>query len=440
MYQHSATNRRSRYTCLLATLLAITTIFQLAPTEKQEAEQTFLESHVGRPVMILDNFKGLTNQRSYALTGLQLASLLRWSIALPRIHTPVDGCVNMSTICMKYSTFQEVNFSDIYDETHFVRTANRLGVFVHKHIPAGYQTLPEHSWPCARHGRCFNTIEGLLSNFEQLRGRILVRAPGIGAGVVDSTETADHVRLINRAFVHNSQILLDAERIFQHLSELGVVVAIHYRFEPDAVAVNYAGDVLLFGRRLSQFIEAIYSEGQRIVLFFVSGISLNEIRNSHIMKEVTERFPSALFANKQNFTSLNAPSRSSPNSFVRAALDFELSLRAHHFVGIARSSFSSFVALGRRDLYERSARHLTALLPPNEQSEICALKDAHVWQFELQLPVNECVVRDPCDILMLLPGHPDERPVCKFNLPHALTGHCSGMAGSSLNCTQASTL
>jgi hypothetical protein len=143
------------------------------------------------PIMILDNTKGLTNQRSYALSGLHLARLLGWGVMIPSIVSPID--CNHDTECYQYSKFQPVNFSEIYDLDHFIRGAARLGIAVYQQLPDGYEALPDELWPCMAHRRCRDTFDGLVEKYSRITGRFTVAAPGIAASIIDSRRTAESV-------------------------------------------------------------------------------------------------------------------------------------------------------------------------------------------------------------------------------------------------------
>jgi hypothetical protein len=143
------------------------------------------------PIMILDNTKGLTNQRSYALSGLHLARLLGWGVMIPSIVSPID--CNHDTECYQYSKFQPVNFSEIYDLDHFARGAARLGIAVYQQLPDGYEALPDELWPCMAHRRCRDTFDGLVEKYSRITGRFTVAAPGIAASIIDSRRTAESV-------------------------------------------------------------------------------------------------------------------------------------------------------------------------------------------------------------------------------------------------------
>jgi len=384
--------------------------------------------------MILDNKKGLTNQRSCALTGLQLAGLLGWAVMIPAIVSPLD--CNHDTGCYQYSRFQKVNFSEIYDLDHFVQGAARLGITVYHHVPDGYEHLPDIEWPCAAQKRCRDTFDGLVDNYKGIAGKYLVAAPGIAASVVDSRRTAEDMTVANQVFQHSSSIQRDAKAIMRELERQGTVVAIHFRFEPDAEKVNYSGDMGLFSERLVHFLAQLSSD-EPFVLYFVTAMTMESIGATLAVQRVLQRFPGTILTNKQTCKSF-LRSLGSDITFVHAALDFEVSLRANYFVGFVQSSFSSFIALGRYDMHKKFTKPHTIMVPSQKMTEICKLEDLHIWQFELQLPFNECFISDPCALLMRMQGRPDTQRSCKIPANSLSDISCTGLTGWSSNCENAS--
>ena len=405
-------------------------VFPSVSTEKLAVPHKAPELLRG-PIMILDNSKGLTNQRSCALTGLHLARLLRWPVMLPTIVSPID-CEH-KLACYQYSRFEPVNFDEIYDREFFVRHAARLGVTVHERIPDGYVPLPASLWPCVSHGKCRDTFDGLVDRYRNITSSFLVPAPGIAASVVDSEKAARDLAVTNQAFQHSRPIKDDAETILNELKGMGTVVAIHFRFEPDAERVNYSGDMGLFARRLVHFLEHISQQGEPFVFYLVTALSLEDVERTIAIQHVLRRFPASKLLSKHTCKSLLQSSRS-PITFVSAALDFEVSLGSEYFVGFVQSSFSSFIALERKHRHRISSKLHTVMLPSLKLSDICTLRDVHTWQFELQLPFNDCFLKDPCALLMRLPEHPGEGRRCIRPANSSKSLLCTGLTGWSSHC------
>ena len=389
------------------------------------------------PIMILDNKKGLTNQRSYALSGLHLARILGWAVMMPSIVSPID--CNHDTTCYQYSRFQPVNFSQIYDFDHFVKEAAELGITVFQELPEGYIALPHELWPCVTHGRCRDTFDGLVDKYGKISGKYTVAAPGIAASVIDSRKTAESVIATNRVFQHASDIQDDAKTIYEELHGKGTVVAIHFRFEPDAKKVNYAGDMVLFSERLIHCLMHFQHAERPLVLYLVTAMDIQEAKLTLAMQRVLDVFPTVVFASKRTCQSTLRTAESTI-TFTKAALDFEVSMRADYFVWFVQSSFSSFIALGRNTILLRATRPHTIMMPPLNMAAICNLEKTHIWQFELQLPFNDCFVNDPCALLMRLSAHPDSRRTCTIPEYPAEVASCTGLTAWASHCKKGSTV
>ena len=387
------------------------------------------------PIMKMSINKGLTNQRSLAVTGLMLASSLGWDVLLPTVFSP-ENCRH-DALCYQYSKFKQIPFELIYDLDHFIKfSAERLGVRVHIDIPDGYTPLAPHLWPCTKAGRCRGTLESLLNRYRGIRGRHVVEAPGIAASAVDSRHAVITTRLVNNAFRHAGSIRQEAMRLTHQLAHKGIVVAIHFRFEPDALKAKYAGRQDIYENRLMSFLSTLPLTGSRLVLFFVSALNLAEIENFPMMRSVRARYPGVVLMNKETMI----PETTSDVTFVNAALDFEIALNSQYFVGVARSSFSVFVAVGRIDNHVFNS---TVLFPSQETSELCSLQNAHHWQFELQLPFNDCVVRDPCTILMRISKQETEPDTCTFSqidFDVVKENLCTGLTSVGLQCPKNSAI
>jgi hypothetical protein len=220
---------------------------------------------------------------------------------------------------------------------------------------------------------------------------------------------------------------------------MGTVVAIHFRFEPDAENVNYSGDMGLFSERLVHFLAHVQLPDRPLVLYFVTAMDLEEVKRTLAMHRVLDVFPTVVFASKRTCESTLRTSGSSI-TFTNAALDFEVSMRAEYFVGFVQSSFSSFIALGRKDMHHRTKKFHTVMMPPLKMAEICNLDNIHVWQFELQLPFNDCMVIDPCALLMRIPAHPDSTRTCMIPAYSASDGTCTGLTAWASHCEKGSTI
>ena len=151
------------------------------------------------------------------------------------------------------------------------------------------------------------------------------------------------------------------------------------------------------------------------------------------MQYVLSRFPASKLHSKHTCKSLLRSSES-PITFVSAALDFEVSLESEYFVGFVQSSFSSFIALERKHRHRFSSKLHTLMLPSLKLSDICALRDIHTWQFELQLPFNDCFLKDPCALLMRLPEHPGGNKSCIRPENSSKSLLCTGLTGWSSYC------
>ena len=205
---------------------------------------------------------------------------------------------------------------------------------------------------------------------------------------------------------------------------------LHFRFEPDALAraippYNYKKLLLHFLEKLP-VLEASWS-------FSVTALSLAEVKQFPMIQKVQELYPGTILTNKEHFGA-----ETSEITFVNAALDFEISLRADYFVGAAQSSFSAFVALGRYH-WSRSS----TLFPAQELRNLCSLKRIHDWQFELQLPYNDCFAKDPCALLMLLSDHPETPRRCVMHITGSQLRNesfCSGQMLWGNNCPKSTAI
>ena len=313
-----------------------------------------------------------------------------------------------------------------------------LGITVYQELPKGYKALPHELWPCVARGRCRDTFDGLVDKYSRISGKYTVAAPGIAASVIDSRETAESVTATNRVFQHASDIQDDAKTIYEELHGKGTVVAIHFRFEPDAEKVKYAGDMSMFSERLVHCLRHFHHAERPLVLYLVTAMDMQEVKLTLAMRRVLDVFPNVVLASKHTCQS-TLRTATSTITFTKAALDFEVSMRADYFVGFVQSSFSSFIALGRNTILPRATRPHTILMPPLKMAAICNLERPHTWQFELQLPFNDCFINDPCALLMRISADPDSQRTCTISEHPVEDASCTGLTAWASHCNKLST-
>mmetsp|Transcript_26165 Transcript_26165/g.73309 ORF Transcript_26165/g.73309 Transcript_26165/m.73309 type:complete len:734 (-) Transcript_26165:2988-5189(-) len=365
-----------------------------APREWNEVEpRTCYVGHDG-PLMQLQGTKGLFNQRSTSLTALQLAAMLNWGVILPQIYSP-SNCHDLDPAC--YTKMQLIPFAELHDQEHFIRyVAQTLGVRVYLQPPPGYIELPEDDRPCKGFIKCRGTIRQLMDTYMHITGPYVVPPPGIAATVLDSREHAQTTRMIDSAFQAEPGVRMAAQSILDAVGKR-TLLAIHLRFEDDALAANnYAGQPAVFGRRLLLSARQMgIDKSTPLVVYIASGLSIEKARRHSSMAPLLSTFPDALLVDKHSFSV-----RASNLTFFFSAVDYEVASQANHFVGVVTSSFADFVALRRRSL--RPGPFSTVLLPALEDRQLCNLSSEHHhghWQFELGLPFNDCTIPDPCRLL-----------------------------------------
>ena len=343
-----------------------------------------------KPLLLLGTaeHKGLTNQLSSTVSAVYLASLLGWDAVLPRVSSPF-ACSELLPECYGYQSFEQHNFSTFYDVDHLVRYAREiLNIHVHENIPLGYKMLHSKHSPCPR--GCRDTYGALLRKYSRVRGAVIVEGPGIAAGILDSNRHAEGVRASALALKYSKHIYerfgYVSERLKQTASRY---VAIHYRYEPDALIKNYSGSAETFLHRVLR--ESALWTGKESALYIVSGTPVQHLLNDSVFREFTKSLPHMHIVDK-----LILDYKLSDITFINAAVDSLVASHAHSFYGISTSSFSAFVALHR----VLNGRMQTTVFPTADSDQICADSVNHGhWQFELSIPYNSCFHPDPCTLL-----------------------------------------
>lgn len=389
----------------------------------------------GRPILLLEagakgSNKGLTNQLSLSVNALYLAAELNWDVVLPHVYSPVL-CSNQNTDCYQYNKFKSVPFGKIYDYRIFIKYCTHKGIRVYKKVPRSYLPLPDSEWPCKRYGRCFDSASHMVKSFKHIRGRFVVRAPGIGAIIPDTLKSVSRLRHASLAFRHSNSVRAKAQDILAHVrSENNTILAVHYRFEPDAMKVNYAGDEQGFVNSLTEQTMQLLAMNANVVLYFSTGYSIAELSSRDHIGLLRRQLPEVQFFDKYATGSV-----ASKITFEDAAIDFEVALEADVFVGTSRSSFAAFIAL-QRSLLEPHKE--TVLLPSVNRSTLCQGRDSlGNWMFELTVPYNRCRPRDACRLQHSKAYKvPILSPTCDCSECLEFTGseHCTGMTKALMSC------
>jgi len=206
------------------------------------------------------------------------------------------------------------------------------------------------------------------------------------------------LRQINTSFRPAKAIEYTASHLMQRLRSRGtVVVAVHFRFEPDAARHKYAGTPDVFVERVLQLLTKLSERNGdlRPLIYFVTALPLRALKRHPALKSVRRRFSKVVMVNKE---SLGAVLHKF--TYINAALDFEMSVLADYFIGSTKSSFAAFVALTRR-MENHTISTSTVLVPPQRDDQVCKSDGLHLvdWMFELSIPYNDCYPNDPCRTL-----------------------------------------
>lgn len=425
--------KRTVLLSILATALCSTFAPTLPVLERQVETR--------RPIMQLSAppHKGIHNQMSTIVTGLYLAVLLGWDVMVPMVYSPLN-CADMSAGCYEYNTFLPFNFSLFFDQRFFVDFIEReYGLRVYTDascIPEYYVRLRVEESPCP--SGCRFTYTGLFQLYSPIDSASIVQAPGIAAAILDSDEHAEGL-LHAMSALRESPVLSDYinKQLLSWQARNTTIVAVHWRFESDVTlkSEKLSDERIFYEAFLKELRDFTNSDLSQAAVVFVGGQSSTEHKNDgfRVLKldeMLTDEFPEiqALL----NIT------------FIKSVIHNSLASQADFFVGHSWSSFSAFTAARRyRD-------RLPSTLIPSQAPYNCELLNrgdaATHWQYELTLPLQDCVVEDPC---LTLHTAKSKRSVAgymdlKFGCPYARgtrtrthddTSICTGMTLLRQRCS-----
>jgi len=426
----------SRCTVLLLVLVSGTYSIGVLVSPKQN-------TGVGRPIMQLSTppHKGLYNQVSTILTGLYLATLLGWDILLPEVYSPTN-CGDMSPKCYDYSTFQAFRFSLFFDQEFFTDFIEReYGLHVYKDvtdIPDSYVHMGARKSPCAR--GCRSTYDGLYRLYSTIDYAAIVHPPGIAAAIVDSDKHAEGLLLAMSALRESPIIRANVrEQVLSLRARNAILVAVHWRFESDVSAKSeqLSNESIFHDRLLEELGQFTATNLSHAAIFFVGGHSATAHRNYGLRVLKLDEIPAHEYRESEMHKNI---------TFIQSAIHHALAREADLFVGHGWSSFSAFAAMWR-------FRHrLPSKLIPSQAVYNCDLLERHDalthWQYELTLPLQDCVVQDPC--LTLYEAKLKRPPMngytqLKFGCPYERerrvrtrygTGICTGMTQLRQRCSR----
>lgn len=348
-------------------------------------------SGVRRPIMQLSTppHKGFYNQVSTLLTGLYLATLLGWDVLVPELYSPMN-CADMSPKCYEYNTFQPFRFSLFFDQGFFTDFIEReYGLHVYTHvidIPDYYVRMSARNSPCA--GGCRSTYDNLYQLYSAIDYAAVVHPPGIAAAIIDSDKHAKGL-LFAMSALRESPIIRDYvhEQLLSWRARSKILVAVHWRFESDVRAKSeQLSNERIFSKRLQEELEQFTAHHlSHAAIFFVGGGSVTAHTNygSGVLK-LDEMHA---HEHRESEVDMNI-------TFIRSVIHNAFARQADLFVGHGWSSFSAFAAAWR-------FRHrLPSKLIPSQAVYNCDLleRDDAIthWQYELTLPLQDCVLQDPC--------------------------------------------
>ena len=271
--------RLASFTCVLGAVNYSCNVYSISFLPAKGSSQ---------PLLLLGTLehKGLTNQLSSTVSALYLASLLGWDAVLPHVSSPYS-CSELLPDCYEYQNFVQHDFSVFYDVEHIKHYAKSiLNLRVHEKIPRGFKMLDSKHSPCPR--GCRATYDTLLWKYSKVRGAVVVQGPGIAAGILDSNRHVVGVRICVHAFKYSKDIHSRFSFISKRLRHVNPhVVAIHYRYEPDAVEKNYSGSAAMYLRKILRQ-EAQLLTAKDSSLYVVSGTPVQNLLSDTKFRSFTE--------------------------------------------------------------------------------------------------------------------------------------------------------
>ena len=333
--------------------------------------------------------KGLTNAMSSWLSGVYLAALLGWGILLPTVHSSEWGENN--DVWGQYSNYHEVDFQEIFDQKFFITSIEtRFGVPVLAGRPASYL---DASNGC-QDNRCRGSFDDLVHHFGKIKGNYVVKGPNIASGIIDSKAHLKGVRDV-ASYLRLSAVNFETAQAAVNAMKLnGTIIFLHFRYEPDAMKIGYAGspetfldDVLLSLNRI------VAVEDLRAVIYFASGLNMSTILSMPPVEKFLNRFSHATAVNRE---SLGIPKY----TFMarNAAVDGEIGVQSDLFFGTVQTSFTAFVMLGRRTRGKDPGTSYAFGVREHDDKCSGIMQHHGDWQMELSIPYNDCLHPDPCEM------------------------------------------
>ena len=242
--------------------------------------------------------------------------------------------------------------------------------------------------------RCRGSFEDLVRHFNKIKGDYVVKGPGIASGIIDSKahlmgarDVASSLRLSAPNF-ETAQAAVNAMRLN------GTLIYLHFRYEPDAMKVRYAGSPGAFlDNVLLSLNRRVAVEDLRAVIYFASGLTMSTILSMPTVQKFLNRFGHATAVNRE---SVGIPKY----TFMaqNAAIDSEIGVQSDLFFGTVQTSFTAFVMLGRRVLGKDPGTSYAFGVREYDNSCQGIMQHHSEWQMELSIPYNDCLHPDPCEI------------------------------------------